>query len=441
MTAHTESDLEAARARILLALDVPDLQAARALVERVRGEIGGIKVGKELFTSAGPEAVALARASGLPVFLDLKYHDIPNTVGQAVRAAGALGVRWLTLHTSGGAAMLEAAARARAELPTPRPLLLGVTVLTSEGGADPEEVVERALLAERSGLDGVVASPQEARRLRAACGADFLIVTPGVRPAGAASGDQKRVATPGDAIRAGASLLVIGRPITGAADPAAAARGIAREIAVALADGVQAPGDLPDASIESRLRAMLRESEALLEGHFLLSSGLHSDRYVQCAKLLQHPRAARRAGEWLAAKLRRYEPTAVVGVALGGLVIGQEAAAALGVRAVFAERDDSGTLQLRRGFELAPGERVVVVDDVCTKGGSIAECTALVRTLGARPEAAGSIIDRSGGAHTLDLPLEALLEVQARTWTAADCPQCAAGRAVIKPGSRKLAVG
>jgi orotate phosphoribosyltransferase len=212
-----------------------------------------------------------------------------------------------------------------------------------------------------------------------------------------------------------------------------------QEVATALADGVQVSRELPDGSVEARLRAMLLDSEALLEGHFLLSSGLHSDRYVQCAKLLQHPRYARRAGTWLAAKVRRYEPTAVVSVALGGLVIGQEVAAALGVRAVFTERDDAGTMQLRRGFELAPGERVVVIDDVCTKGGSIAEATKVVRALGARPEAAASIIDRSGGTHTLDLPLEALLEVQARTWSAAECPQCAAGRPVVKPGSRKLA--
>ena len=438
-TSSSGAALDAARERVILALDAPDLEQARALLERVRGHVGALKVGKELFTAGGIEAVRMARAAGVPVFLDLKYHDIPNTVAGAVRAAARLGVRWLTLHTAGGAAMLEAAARARDEAGGERLQLLGVTVLTSEAGVDPEEVVERALLAQRSGLDGVIASPQEARRIRAACGADFLIVTPGVRPAGAAVGDQARVATPGAAIRDGASALVVGRPITAAADPAAAADAIVAEVAAALRAGPAAAAGVPDGTVPSRLRGMLLDSQALLEGHFLLSSGLHSDRYVQCAKLLQYPRYARRAGAWLAERLRSHEPQVVVGVALGGLVIGQEVAAALGVRAVFVERDDSGTMQLRRGFALEPGERAVVVDDVCTRGGSIVEAAAVVRSLGAQAVVAGSIIDRSGGKHTLDMPLEALLQVSAEAWPAPDCPQCAAGSSAVKPGSRKQA--
>jgi orotidine-5'-phosphate decarboxylase len=432
--------LAAAQQRIVLALDAPDLATAASLLARVRDSIGAVKIGKELFTAAGPEAVRALHATGLPVFLDLKYHDIPNTVAGAVRAAGRLGVRWMTLHTSGGAAMLEAAAQARDALPEPRPRLLGVTVLTSLGetAADAEEIVDRALLAQRCGLDGAVASPQEVARLRAACGPDFLLVTPGVRPAGAAADDQQRVATPAQAIRDGADLLVIGRPITAAPDPAAAAQALGREIAAALPEGARAAR--ATATVSDRLLAMLQESEALLEGHFLLTSGLHSNRYVQCAKLLQHPQHARRAGIWLADKLRPYRPQAIVSVALGGLVIGQEVAAALGLQALFAERDDSGKLQLRRGFTLAPGTRVVVVDDVCTRGGSIAECAALVRGLGAEVVAAGSIIDRSGGRHTLDVPLEALRVVEARAYPASECPQCAAGQTAIKPGSRKQPV-
>ena len=200
-----EEALAAARQRIVLALDAPDLQAATALLARVRDQVGAVKVGKELFTASGPAAVHAVQAAGLPVFLDLKYHDIPNTVAGAVRAAGRLGVRWLTLHTSGGAAMLEAAARARDALPEPRPRLLGVTVLTSLGdaAADCEEIVDRALLAERCGLDGAVASPQEVARLREACGPGFLLVTPGVRPAGSAADDQQRVATPAQAVPTG----------------------------------------------------------------------------------------------------------------------------------------------------------------------------------------------------------------------------------------------
>jgi len=438
-TSRTQTPVDAARDRVILALDAPDLDQARTLLERVRGHVGALKVGKELFTAAGVDAVRMARTAGVPVFLDLKYHDIPNTVAGAVRAASRLGVRWLTLHTAGGAAMLEAAARARDEAGGERVQLLGVTVLTSEAGADPEEVIDRALLAQRSGLDGVIASPQEARRIRAACGPEFLIVTPGVRPAGAATGDQARVATPGAAIRDGASALVVGRPISAAADPAAAADAIVAEVAAALRTGPVDTTGVPDGTVPSRLRYMLLESQALLEGHFLLSSGLHSDRYVQCAKLLQHPRYAHHAGAWLAERLRAHAPQVVVGVALGGLVIGQEVAAALGVRAVFVERDDNGVMQLRRGFTLEKGERAVVVDDVCTRGGSIVEAAVVVRALGAQAVVAASIIDRSGGKHTLDLPLESLLQVSAEAWPAAACPQCAAGSSVVKPGSRKQA--
>ena len=189
--------------------------------------------------------------------------------------------------------------------------------------------------------------------------------------------------------------------------------------------------------MSDRLLLMLQDSAALLSGHFLLTSGLHSDRYVQCAKLLQHPQHARRAGIWLAERLRPYRPQAIVSVALGGLVIGQEVAAALGVPALFAERDDSGALQLRRGFTVEPGTRLIVVDDVCTRGGSIAECTALMRNLGGEVVAAGSIIDRSGGRHTLDVPLEALRVVEATAYPASECPLCAAGSVAVKPGSRK----
>ena len=430
-----ESGENVSRSRIILALDVPTLEAARALVERAGSDIGALKIGKELFTACGPEAVRAWRAAGYRVFLDLKFHDIPNTVAGAVRSAGALGVQWLSVHTSGGEEMLIAAARARDALPEPRPKLLGVTVLTSASGTDPEDVVDRALLAQRCGLDGAIASPLEVARLRAACGPWFLLVTPGVRPAGVSADDQQRIATPGAAIRDGADLLVIGRPITSAPDPAAAARAIADEIAVANAERVEKTLPVP-ATIASRLTLLLEESHALLTGHFLLSSGLHSDRYVQCAKLLQNPQAARRAGIWLAERLRHRRPDVVLGVALGGLVIGQETAAALDIPALFVERDASGKMALRRGFTLEPGTRVVVVDDVCTRGGSFAEAIAVARAHGAEVVSAGTIIDRSGGQHNLDVPLDALLEVRADAYPASDCPQCAAGTPVVKPGSR-----
>jgi orotidine-5'-phosphate decarboxylase len=229
--------------RILAALDVASLDDALALVGALQPHVGGFKVGLELCTAAGvPQVVSAVAAAGGAVFLDLKLHDIPNTVAGAVRSVCALGpaVRMLTIHTQGGAAMLRAAAAAAAAFPT-RPLLLGVTVLTSMDGATlrddlgvpaamEEHVVHLARLAQRCGLDGVVVSPHEAAAVRRACGDELLIVTPGVRPATAAADDQRRVLTPAEALRAGADYLVIGRPLTAAGDPAAAAAGIAAEL-------------------------------------------------------------------------------------------------------------------------------------------------------------------------------------------------------------------
>lgn len=202
-----------------------------------------VKVGSQLFTSEGPRAVEKLAGLGFGVFLDLKYHDIPNTVAGAVAAAAALpGVEMMTLHASGGLAMMQAARRALKDRKR-RPALLGVTVLTSLdsaalrpiglAGPASTRVVALAKLAKEAGLDGVVASAHETRAVRKACGPRFLIVVPGIRPAAASTDDQARVATPADAIHAGANYLVVGRPITGAADPAAAAQAVAREIAAA----------------------------------------------------------------------------------------------------------------------------------------------------------------------------------------------------------------
>jgi orotidine-5'-phosphate decarboxylase len=230
--------------RVFAAIDTPDAALAARLVEAVRGEVGGIKIGNELFTAQGPEGVrALAGAARL--FLDLKFHDIPNTVAGAVRSATRLRPFCLTLHASGGRAMMQAAAEAAREaaeeLEVARPKLLGVTVLTSLDGSDLEAAGQRGPVAEQvrrlaglaqdAGLDGVVCSPRETVALRAACGPDFILLVPGIRPAWAASGDQKRVTTPGGAIAAGADFLVIGRPITAQTDPRAAARRIAGELA------------------------------------------------------------------------------------------------------------------------------------------------------------------------------------------------------------------
>lgn len=241
-------ELGDARERLVVGLDVPDLASARRLIERLDGVPGWLKVGLELYTAAGPEAVRAA-AERARVFLDLKLHDIPNTVAGAVAAATRHGVSLLTLHASGGAAMLraarEAAEEASAKLGRPRPRLVGVTVLTSLAEPDlaaigmrgplPEQVARLVDVARGAGLDGVVCSPLEAAAIRARAGAGFFLVTPGIRPAGAGLDDQARVATPADAIAAGADLLVVVRPILRAPDPGAAARAVVAEIERGLA--------------------------------------------------------------------------------------------------------------------------------------------------------------------------------------------------------------
>jgi len=225
--------------RILVALDFPSAAPALALAHRLDPGQCRLKVGKELFTAAGPDLVLQLQALGFEVFLDLKFHDIPNTVAGAVRAAAELGVWMVNVHASGGRRMLLAAREALEKLQR-RPLLIAVTVLTSLERSDLAEIgldidpllqVERlARLTADCGLDGVVCSAQEAPRLRVACGGDFCLVTPGIRPVVAAAGDQRRVMTPAAALAAGADYLVIGRPITAAADPALALAQIAAEI-------------------------------------------------------------------------------------------------------------------------------------------------------------------------------------------------------------------
>jgi len=226
--------------RIIVALDFPDAAGALAMAARLDASACRVKVGKELFVAAGPAVVEQLQRRGFEVFLDLKFHDIPNTVAGACRAAAALGVWMLNVHASGGAAMMRAAKEAIAKHANP-PLLIGVTVLTSLSDADLGAVglaggaaanVERlARLAAASGLDGVVCSAAEAALLRHAIGPQFVSVTPGIRLPGGAAGDQARVVTPEEAVRQGAHYLVIGRPVTQAADPAATLHEIARSIA------------------------------------------------------------------------------------------------------------------------------------------------------------------------------------------------------------------
>jgi orotidine-5'-phosphate decarboxylase len=233
--------------RLLVALDVESLEEAAGLLDALAGVVTGCKIGSQLFTAAGPAAVELARKRDFRVFLDLKFHDIPNTVAGAVREATRLGVFMLNVHAGGGVAMMRAAAEsargAAADFKVARPLVLGVTVLTSldrralalEVGVPAtveQHVVDLAVRAREAGLDGVVASPQEIRALRRALGPQWVIVTPGVRPLdrAAAADDQARTATPAAAREAGADYVVVGRPIIQAPDPGAAARAIVAEL-------------------------------------------------------------------------------------------------------------------------------------------------------------------------------------------------------------------
>jgi len=235
--------LELARQRLIVALDVPDSKSAMRLVAELEGTCTWFKVGLELFVAAGPAVLEPIIARGHNVFLDLKLHDIPNTVAGAVRSAVGMGVRMLTVHAGGGPAMLAAAKAALVGIAHP-PELLAVTVLTSMDaeqlhsiGVDrvpTEQVMTLARIGLESGIRGFVCSPQEVGALRKLTGPEGVLVIPGIRPAGAAIGDQKRVAGPAEALRQGASYLVVGRPITQAANPAEAATAILEEMAEAL---------------------------------------------------------------------------------------------------------------------------------------------------------------------------------------------------------------
>lgn len=234
--------------RLIVGLDLPDPAAVDALVDRLDPALTRLKIGKQLFTLAGPAMVERVQRRGFEVFLDLKFHDIPHTVAGAVAAAASLGVWMVNVHASGGPRMLDAAREAIARQPertSGQPLLIGVTVLTSHTAEDlaatgvhdsPADQVERLVrLSAASGLDGVVCSAAECLALRPLVPDGFLLVTPGIRPAGSAVDDQRRIVTPAEAIAAGSDHLVIGRPIIAAADPAAALAAVAEDIRRALA--------------------------------------------------------------------------------------------------------------------------------------------------------------------------------------------------------------
>lgn len=227
--------------RILVAMDFDNQQACLDMASRLDPSLCRLKVGKELFTAAGPQVVEALMGKGFDVFLDLKFHDIPNTTAKAVKAAAELGVWMVNVHASGGERMMAAARNELEKRSGNVPLLIAVTVLTSMEASDlaqigiarepQEQVLHLASLAKQSGMDGVVCSAQEASMLRSQLGSDFCLVTPGIRPADTAADDQRRIVTPADAIALGSHYLVIGRPITQAPDPVAACQSIAASIA------------------------------------------------------------------------------------------------------------------------------------------------------------------------------------------------------------------
>ena len=232
------------RERLILALDVDDLERVKALVSLLGSKVGMFKVGKQLFTHAGPQAVKLIQGMGGEVFLDLKFHDIPNTVAKAAIEATRLGVKMFNVHASGSLEMMRLTVREVSRVCRQeglrRPIMLAVTVLTSLNKSDlqrvgvdgevADQVIRLALLTRQAGMDGVVASPQEVAPIRAACGRRFIIVSPGVRPQRAKRNDQRRVMTPEETIRAGADYIVVGRPIMEAKDPMRAAQEIITEM-------------------------------------------------------------------------------------------------------------------------------------------------------------------------------------------------------------------
>jgi orotidine-5'-phosphate decarboxylase len=232
------------RERLILALDVDDLERVKGTVKLLASEVGMFKIGKQLFTHAGPQAVRLIQETGGEVFLDLKFHDIPNTVAKAAVEATRLGVKMFNVHASGSSAMMRLTVRevnrvCRQEA-LRKPLMLAVTVLTSLNETDlkkvgvrgevADQVVRLALLSQKAGMDGVVAAPNEVAEIRSACGRRFVIVTPGIRLQKSKRDDQKRVMTPADAVRAGVDYIVVGRPIMEAADPVSVAREIIAEM-------------------------------------------------------------------------------------------------------------------------------------------------------------------------------------------------------------------
>ncbi|GAB6877064.1 orotidine-5'-phosphate decarboxylase [Thermaerobacter litoralis] len=503
-----------AAGRLIVALDVADADRAARLVDGLAPTGCAFKVGLEMLYALGPGWIDRLVGRGVRVFADAKLHDIPHTVFRAARALAARGAWMITVHVPGGRDMvraaLEGAAEGAAAAGCPRPLVVGVTVLTSldepafreaagaasgPGFSLAAEVMRRARQALEWGLDGVVCAPVDLAAVRAAVGTGLVLVTPGIRPAGAPAGDQRRVATPAEAVAAGADYLVVGRPVTAAADPVAALEAIAAQVQGAgpaaggahrEADGARGPDtqpprpdtspSRPDAAapradaataavaaaapglreqplaqarvsgpqaaappgqglpggLEQRIAGLLEQTGAHRRGHFRLTTGLHSDEFFLLAQAFQDPAVLEEVGAALAAAVRKAlgagAPVgAVVGPAMGGVLLAHAVARCLGARSLFAEKEPGGSMALKRGFRLAPGEPVLVVEDAVTTGGSVRKTMAAVAAAGGRVVAVGAVVDRSGGAVDFGVPFISLLARTVAAYEPDACPLCRQG--------------
>lgn len=426
------------RERICVALDVPTAEQAIALVEQLHDVVGWFKVGKELFTATGPAIFEQLIAAGAKkIFCDLKDKDIPATVGGVAASHTSNRVQMFNVMADGGSEMMVAAvagANERANrLGVGRPKIIAVTVLTSINGEKlveelrvgmplPEYVVHLATLAKGAGLDGVVASPNEAAMIREACGPNFLIVTPGIRPAGSDANDQQRLATPAAAIRNGSDVLVIGRPITKSDCPRAAAEAIGVEI------------------IETEALIALERCQALImNDHIVYTSGKHGRAYVNKDAIYPHTGVVSELCLGIAEHFQFDEVDVVVAPAVGGVVLEQWTAHHLSqlcgreILGVYAEKDGDNFV-LKRGYDqLVVGKRCLVVEDVMTTGGSAAKVIELVRATGGEVIGLGVICNR-GGIRPEDVgnppELYALTDISLESWGEADCPLCQQGVSV-----------
>ncbi len=423
-------------ARLVVALDVAQAEQAERIVDDLYELDLIYKVGMEPLYGYGERIFSHMQARDVRHFIDAKLHDIPRTVAAGIKQLVRHGTHIVNVHALGGTEMMRAAVeatRARAgELDCSPPHVFAVTILTSMGERDlsavglsgtPEQAAIRlAALARDAGCSGVVCSAHEVAGIKRALGSQFLTLTPGIRPAHADRGDQKRVTTAAQAVAAGSDYVVVGRPITQAPDPLAAARQTARRNGGAMT-GID-------------LERELKERGALLDGHFRLSSGRHSDRFIQKFRILEDPEILEPTAREIAAAFAGAHPTVVVSAAVGGILLGYEVARALGTKAIFVEKEN-GIPVLRRNFSLTSHDRALVVEDVITTGGSVKEVLRIVHAHGARVLGVGAIVSRS--QVDFGVPTHALLAMPIASYEQGSCPQCARGEALSEPGSRRTA--